>query len=549
MICWGMIGVVIIALGMVGVFADEGIHQVGIDQMTHVEFLPLLRPDVQVHYEGSIDKLGKNADWDWWLYEDVRTKEWVIMEAQGPGCLWNFVVHHAVGHSDPLYRFYFDGSLTPGFEIRHSEFGSKPPFITPLADKFLPQVSKDPRLQKLDFQIVRSFCPMPFEKSLKITSSLKLQGNHTTGGGWGHAIWHSYQGTEGVRTFTGKEDYSKLLELWKRCGEDPKPRQGNEEQVFSATLPGNAVQTIYTRDGEGSLAAIRLQLEPVTRNTLGQLWIRITWDGESAPAVECPLGAFFGNEFGYHRIQTLMQGTDKDGTMYCYWPMPFWRSAKIELENRGLPDSPLKISGTVVFKPASALAYPKARTGHFRTSAYQAITPKKSGRDSHVATLRCSGHVVAGLISAEKSMCEGDVRVHIDGCGTAAVESDGSESWACYGWGFEFPPQSNPASSYDGKGNSEWSMLRLLIGDFYPFRKSLRMTVEGGGGDESGVDPQYTATGSNVWNLISALEGEFDDVMIADNGRTLVGTSQFIVRIDPDTCLLYEGKAADSRSH
>jgi hypothetical protein len=229
--------------------------------------------------------------------------------------------------------------------------------------------------------------------------------------------------------------------------------------------------------------------------------------------------------------------------------MPFWRSAKIELENCGLPDSSLKISGTVVFKPASALAYPKARTGHFRTSSYQAITPKKSGRDSHVATLRGSGHVVAGLITAEKSMCEGDVRVHIDGCGTAAVESDGSESWACYGWGFEFPPQSNPASSYDGKGNSEWSMLRLLIGDFYPFRKSLRMTVEGGGGDESGVDPQYTATGSNVWNLISALEGEFDDVMIADNGRTLVGTSQFIVRIDPDTCLLYEGKAADSRSH
>jgi hypothetical protein len=67
MIYWGMIGVVIIALGMVGAFADEGILQVGIDQMTRVEFLPLLRPNVQVHYEGSIDKLGKNADWDWWL--------------------------------------------------------------------------------------------------------------------------------------------------------------------------------------------------------------------------------------------------------------------------------------------------------------------------------------------------------------------------------------------------------------------------------------------------------------------------------------------------
>ena len=145
-----------------GAFSEE-LRMTGIEQMTHLERSPLLRPDVQVHYEGSIDKLGKNADWDWWLYEDVKTKEWVIMEAQGPGCLWNFVVHHSVGHSDPVYRFYFDGSSTPGFEIKHSEFGSKPPFISPLADKFLPDVAKDPRLKKIDFQIVRSFCPMPLQ--------------------------------------------------------------------------------------------------------------------------------------------------------------------------------------------------------------------------------------------------------------------------------------------------------------------------------------------------------------------------------------------------
>ena len=72
---------------------------------------------------------------------------------------------------------------------------------------------------------------------------------------------------------------------------------------------------------------------------------------------------------------------------------------------------------------------------------------------------------MAGLITAERSSCEGDVRVHIDGSGSPTVQSDGSESWACYGWGFEFPAQCNPASSYDGRGNAEWSMLRLLMGD------------------------------------------------------------------------------------
>ena len=96
-----------------------------LEQLTHPEWLPLLHPDVQVHYVGSIDKKGGNADWDWWLYQDQRTKEWVIMDAQGPGCLWNFVAHHAVGISDPVYRFYFDGGDTPAFEIKHSEFGDQ----------------------------------------------------------------------------------------------------------------------------------------------------------------------------------------------------------------------------------------------------------------------------------------------------------------------------------------------------------------------------------------------------------------------------------------
>ncbi|MFZ4396492.1 MAG: DUF2961 domain-containing protein [Kiritimatiellia bacterium] len=532
--------------------------------MTLIERLPLLRPDVQVHYEGSIDKKGGNADWDWWLYQDTNTQEWVIAKADGPGCLWNFVVHHAVGHSDPVYRFYIDGKKAPAFEIRHSEFGSKAPFVAPLADKFIPQVAKDARLKAIDFQIVRSFCPMPFSQSLLITSSVKLQGNHETGGGWGHAIWHSYPTADGLRSFTGKEDIGTLLGLWRNLGEDPKPGAGIQPLAFKGSIAGRASRILLDLPGKGSLSAIRLHLEPATPATLGNVWLKITWDGEVQPAIECPVGAFFGNEFGKNRVQTLLQGVTRDGTMYNYWPMPFWQSARVELQNRG--DETVSFDGTVDFKPSTVLKYPQPDTGHFRASAYQPMIAKPDGRDSLVAKISGSGHVVAGLITAEKSFCEGDVRVHIDGCGTPAVESDGSESWACYGWGFEFPPQSNPASSYDGAGNSSWSMLRLLMGDCYPFRTGLRMTVEGGsgtrdcGGDRrSGLvfwygeakpamaltdfldvgDPdsetrhEYNAPASGKWNLSSALEGEFDDVPITDSGRTLNGPCQFTVRTDP----------------
>lgn len=38
----------------------------------NIEKLPYYRPGVQARYEGSIDKTGGNADYDWSLYEKKR---------------------------------------------------------------------------------------------------------------------------------------------------------------------------------------------------------------------------------------------------------------------------------------------------------------------------------------------------------------------------------------------------------------------------------------------------------------------------------------------
>ena len=55
----------------------------GISRMVDIASLPLLDRGISVHYEGSIDKRGKNADWDWSLYQDQRG-EWVIFDVDGP---------------------------------------------------------------------------------------------------------------------------------------------------------------------------------------------------------------------------------------------------------------------------------------------------------------------------------------------------------------------------------------------------------------------------------------------------------------------------------
>lgn len=538
----------------------------GINQLVNIEQIPILRQDIQVHYEGSIDKKGGNADWGWWLWQDQQTKEWVLLDVDGSGCLWNFVVHHGLGHSDPIYRFYFDGSKTPAFEIRHSEFGLKHPFIRPLADSFIPDAGKDARLQKFNFRIVRSFCPMPFRKGIRITSSVQLTGNNLVdGGGWGHAIYHTYPTSDGINTFTGKEDYSKLLEMWNNVGKDPKSAKKNINKTFALTLQAGQKQTVFEIKSQAVIGSIRLKLDEFNPSQLLDLWLSIKWDGQEKPAADCPVGAFFGNELGYHPISTLMQGTDSSNWMYCYWPMPFWKSAVIELHNRGQSSAEIKVSGEIQYKPASILNYSRKDTGYFYTSDYQPMVSKQEDMDSPVAAIVGHGRMVAGLVTGKKTSCEGDVRVYIDSSGTPNIESDGSESWACYGWGFAFPPQSNPISSYDGRGDSIWSMLRTLPGDFYPFNESLKMTVEGGNGIRGGKDsrsgivfyygqPQpgmlltdeidigdelsekshkYTAQNSEVVKLTSSYEGLFDRDQITDTGRVNKGVSEFVVKIRP----------------
>ncbi|MGC9329859.1 MAG: glycoside hydrolase family 172 protein [Candidatus Hinthialibacter sp.] len=67
------------------------------------------------------------------------------------------------------------------------------------------------------------------------------------------------------------------------------------------------------------------------------LVIRMYWDGEENPSVEAPIGDFFGQGWGeeYHFISMpLAAGPTGGRGLNCYFPMPFAKGAKIEVENQ-----------------------------------------------------------------------------------------------------------------------------------------------------------------------------------------------------------------------
>lgn len=452
----------------------------GLDALLNLNRLPLLSPGVQAHYEGSIDKRGGNADWDWWLYQDSRG-EWVIFEAYGPGCVYNFVQHRYLSSTDPLFRFYFDGESEPRFELHASEFGQKYPFVEPIAGRYIGPVDNG----RGPIRVIRSFVPMPFQHSLRITSDVRLEGfDRAKGeGGWGHVVWHSFAEDQELCSFDGQEDYSAVLECCKEVGTDPKRRlPGRAYRLFNTVVAAGESRTLVDVFGAGSVQAIRLKLRNYRPEQLAKLWICASWDGHEEWDVCSPVGAFFGNELGVHSARHLLLGMDTEGHFYSFFPMPYWIGARILLENRGKEDIVLDFAE---IETAAENPFRREDCGYFRTSAYYERRHTE-GADSPIARITGRGHVVGAVITAYGSVpgeitCEGDVRVHIDGILTPQIESDGSESYACYGWGFPTPPESNPFSGYDGLPDSPWSMVRTMPGDFYPFRSRLDFGIESGG--------------------------------------------------------------------
>ncbi len=542
----------------------------GIKSMMNFASLPLLKDGVKVQYEGSIDKTGYNADWDWWLYKEGE--EWVIFDAEGPGCIYNFVQHRYPSSEEPTFRFYFDGEKKPAFEIRPSEFGFKPPFTEPLAGQYLGPEDGG----RGPIRVVRSFVPMPYQKSCKITSSLQLKGfsKEEGDGGWGHVVYHSYSDAEDIVTFTGEEDYSGLEDMLNHVGEDPKPWCNNRSvKIASIALEPEKPAVIFKKKGGGSIASVKMMNiimenaeteKKIDTEILYNVWLRATWDNHPLPDINCPLGVFFGNELGYNPVKLLSHGITEDGMMYQYFPMPYWESARIELINHG--SKLLYITGTEL-QWTEEQCYPRASTGYFRSSKYYGRKAVE-GSDSIIGQVEGRGHMVAAHVTAIAGQpgmisCEGDVRVHIDGIETPQVESDGSESWICYGWGFATPPQMNSFSGYDGLPDNPWSMVRMCLGDWYPFQMGLRFGVESGesnnqylehsgilfyygidkagmvlsdeldiGEEESERAHGYRTKGERASGRLTACyEGDNDHILIEDFGREIDGYSEFQVKI------------------
>ncbi len=72
------------------------------------------------------------------------------------------------------------------------------------------------------------------------------------------------------------------------------------------------------------------------------LILRIYWDDQTHPSVEVPLGDFFANGWEeYAHVNSHAVCVNPGRAFNCYWPMPFAKSARFEIENRDIKKAKL----------------------------------------------------------------------------------------------------------------------------------------------------------------------------------------------------------------
>lgn len=209
--------------------------------------------------------------------------------------------------------------------------------------------------------------------------------------------------------------------------------------------------------------------------------LRMYWDGETNPSVECPIGDFFGMGHGIDKpFDSLPVRVTSDGKgRNCYWPMPFRKSARITVSN----DSDQRCDAFYYYLDWEQLPALPRDTAYFH-AMYRQEFPCVMGTNYMIADIVGRGHYVGTVQSvylvSPGWYGEGDDFFFIDGEKEPSLRGTGTEDYFCDGWGFR--QQAGPfygAPLWEGFDTGcRGSVYRWHIPDPIAFKKSLHVEIE-----------------------------------------------------------------------
>lgn len=306
-----------------------------------------------------------------------------------------------------------------------------------------------------------------------------------------------------------------------------------------------------------------------TSDLLTNLWLVVSFDNETNPSVDAPIGSFFAmGQFAPYATRGLPVGMDAGNNMYVYFPMPFASRAQVQLISQRSAVT-TNIYFEIRHKPFTDSF---TNVGCFKTQ-FRSETPTTNGSDILMLDAVGAGHLVGVVESmmgpTDRSYLEGDERIYVDDNGSPVIYGTGTEDFYNGGWYFDHglftqPTHGNTAHVADTNFDRT-AAYRLFLQDAIPFRNHIRAGIEHGTGnsvsenvwtlayyycqpvaravltDQLDVDKTASETAhaysinTQTWNgsRTYSYDGNFDNVSVTDDGRAHRGFSQFTMSLQP----------------
>lgn len=453
---------------------------VSVQDLYKIEGLPRMRPVVKVGSFSSYDRTGGNDDGFSGKYSFIRRENdaLVIAELKGPGVITR--IWTATPNDSPL-EFFFDGEKSPRLvaPFRQLFEGHRAPFLAPIAAS--------------GGGGFYSYLPLPFQRSCKIL----LRGPKMQFFQINYAI---YEPSVRIASFDPADQsietaISKVDDVWS-SGRIPISLEGAQRHQDEHVLEAGKSATIFESASGGRVVAIRLRPASAFSGSDRRILLKATWDGDPNPAIIAPIGDFFGYSFGDPSAHSLLVGSEND-TAYAYFPMPFDKSAKIEVVSEKQSGPPIHFVSDV-FSSAQARQIGEGRF----YALWHRENPVAQGSPFTFIDVQGNGHLVGVILQAQgiepgqTLFFEGDDEATLDG--DLSIHGTGSEDFFNGGW-YDVPGRWNGRLSLPLSGALDYqeSMgrtggYRLMLTDAYVFHKSLKLTIEHGG-EGNQVPADYTA--------------------------------------------------------
>jgi len=261
--------------------------------------------------------------------------------------------------------------------------------------------------------------------------------------------------------------------------------QGWKVNPFIIINSGETI-TIAEMEGPGAIQHIWMTPTGNWRFTI----MRIYWDDEKEPSVECPVGDFFGMGWGeYAPLSSLAICVNPGSAFNCYWTMPFRKKCKITMEN--IND---KEPMTLYYQIDYTLTEVPDDAAYFHAQ-WRRSNPNTTSDYTIIDNIKGKGHYVgvymAWGVRNNGWWGEGEIKFFMDGdskyptiCGT------GTEDYFCGSYNFDRGGQYKEfCTPYAGlhqvirpdgtyRSQQRFGLYRWHITDPIRFEKDLKVTMQ-----------------------------------------------------------------------